>query len=83
VTEDTKQISFRVTQEEYNVFERIAGLLAEKGKIRNGGVGTLAKALLFMKINEFLEIERVQKAIDERGEALKARNVPQQGLGYF
>jgi hypothetical protein len=51
--------------------------------MRNDGVGTLAKALLFVKINEFLEIERVQKAIDERGEALKARNVPQQGLGYF
>ena len=71
MVEDTRQISFRVTEDEYKHFEKIAG------------VATLAKALMFIKINEFIQIELMQKDIDARDEALKARNVPAQGHGYL
>ncbi len=83
MTEDTKQISFRVTEEEYKHFERIAGILAENGKIRNNGVATLVKALVFVKVNEFIQIELMQKDIDEREQALKARNIPPQGYVHL
>ena len=46
-------------------------------------MATLAKALMFIKINEFIQIELMQKDIDARDEALKARNVPAQGHGYL
>jgi hypothetical protein len=49
VVEDIKQISFRVSADEYGHLERIARILAENGKIRNDGVGTLAKAFVFLK----------------------------------
>ena len=66
MTEESKQISFRVAAEEYGHIKRIAGLLAENGKIRNNSVGTLAKALVFVKINEFIQIELMQKEVTER-----------------
>jgi hypothetical protein len=53
MSEESKQISFRVSSEDYKQIKRIAELLAENGKIRNNGVGTLAKALVIVKINEF------------------------------
>jgi hypothetical protein len=36
-----------------------------------------------VRINEWKQIEFVQKAIEEREEALKARNIPTQGFGYL
>lgn len=56
--------------------------MAENGKIRNNSVGTLAKALVFVKINEFIQIELMQKEVNEREEALEARKSPQQAHGY-
>jgi hypothetical protein len=49
VVEDIKQISFRVSADEYGHLERIARILAENGKIRNDGVETLAKAFVLLK----------------------------------
>jgi hypothetical protein len=49
---------------------------------RNDSVGTLAKACLFVRINEWKLIEFTQQAIDERDEALKSVNLPTQGHGY-
>lgn len=49
MVEDIKQISFRVSADEYGHLERIARILAENGKIRNDGLGTLAKAFVFVK----------------------------------
>jgi hypothetical protein len=72
----------RVSTEKYGHLERIAGILAQNGKSCNDGVGTLAKALVFVKVNEFIQIELMQKDIDAREESLKARNVPPQGFGY-
>lgn len=47
--------------------------MAENGKIRNNGAGTLAKELVFVKINEFIQVELMQKEVNEREEALEAR----------
>lgn len=49
MVEDIKQISFRVSADEYGHLERIVRILAENGKIRNDGVGTFAKAFVFVK----------------------------------
>ncbi len=83
VEEESKVISFRLSLDEYTEAERIASLTSNAGKIRNDSVATLAKACLFTRINEWKQIEALQKAIEERDEALKARNIPQQGYGYL
>ena len=57
-------INFRVTEPEYKEFERIATIPTREGKIRSDNVGTLARALCFVKINEFNQIEQMQKAAE-------------------
>src|SRR6266516_1957175 len=51
VEEKGKTIGFRVTDEEYKQFERIAAILNSAGKLRNDTVGSLARALCFVKLN--------------------------------
>jgi hypothetical protein len=51
---------------------RIAGFLSHNQKIKNDSVGTLAKTLTFVKVNDF---------IHER-EALESRKISPQGYGY-
>ena len=80
MSEESKQISFRVSSEDYKQIKRIAELLAENGKILNNGVGTLAKALVFVKINEFIQIELMQKEANER-QALETRKTPPRDYG--
>ena len=58
-------INFRVSEEEYKQFERIATILNSAGKIRTDSVGSLARSLCFVKINEFIQLELMQKAADE------------------
>ena len=82
VGEKTEIVSFRLTPEEFKEAKRIASLTSSHGKIRNDSVGTLAKACLFVRINEWKQIEFTQQAIDERDEALKSCNLPTQGQGY-
>ena len=81
--DESKVISFRLSPEEFKEAERIAQLASSHGKIRNDSVATLAKACLFVRINEWKQIEALQKVIEERDEALKARSVPAQGYGYL
>lgn len=83
VEEESKTVSFRVSAEEYRHMERIAGILSQNKQIRNDSVGAMAKALVFVKVNEFIQIELMQKDIDEREQALKARNIPTQGYGHL
>jgi len=68
--EKGKIIGFRVNDTEYNEFERIAAILNTEGKIRNDTVGTLARALCFVKINEFIQLEQMQIAAEayEKGQ---------------
>jgi len=73
----------RLTTEEFKEAERIASLASNAGKIPNDRVATLAKACLFVRINEWKHIEAMQKAIAEREEALKSGNIPNQGYGYL
>jgi hypothetical protein len=81
--DESKTISFRVSVDEYKQIERIAGILSDNKQIRNNRVGSLARAFLFVKVNEFLQVGQTQKTLDEREEALKARNVRTQGHGYL
>ena len=69
-------ISFRVTPSEYKQFERIAGILKQEGKIRNDTVGSLARALCFVKINEFIQIEMLQKLAEENEKKLQEMGKP-------
>jgi len=69
--------------EEYKEAERIAALASSHGKISNDSVAALAKACLFVRINEWKQIEFVQKAIEERDQALEAHNIPSTGYGYL
>ena len=78
-----KQVSFRLTPEEYKEAEKIAALASSHGKISNDSVAALAKACLFVRINEWRQIEFTQQAIAEREEALKSRNIPNQDCGYL
>ena len=80
---DCKQVSFRLSLEEYKEAERIAALASSHGKISNDSVAALAKACLFVRINEWKQIEFVQKAIEERDQAIKAHNTPSTGYGYL
>jgi uncharacterized protein Yka (UPF0111/DUF47 family) len=59
-------ISFRVPKKDYIQLERIARTLAENGKIRNESVNTLCKAFMYVKANEFKQIELMQEEIDAR-----------------
>ena len=83
MTEEMKQVLFRLTLEEYKEAVRIASITSDAGKISNGSVAALAKACLFTRINEWKGIEAMQKAIEERELALKSRNVPSQRFGYL
>ena len=80
---DFKQVSFRLSPEEYKEAERIASITSQAGKIYNDSVAALAKACLFTRINEWKQIEAMQKAIEERDQDLKARNIPSTGYGYL
>ena len=82
VEDELKIVSFRSTAEEFKEAERIASLASTHGKIRNDSVSTLAKACLFVRINEWKRIEYTQQAINERDEVLKSRNLQTQGHGY-
>jgi len=64
-------MAFRVSLTEFKEFERIAAILNRKGKIRNDSVGSLARALCFVKINEFIQLELIQKAADEKDKKLQ------------
>jgi hypothetical protein len=57
----SKVVSFRVSAEEYRHFRRIAGILSHHKKIKNDSVGTLARAFTFVKVNEFIQIELMEK----------------------
>ena len=63
-------INFRVSEDEYKEFERIAVILNREGKIRSDSVGSLARGLCFVKVNEFIHIELLQKAADENEKRL-------------
>ena len=65
-----KLMAFRVSLTEFKEFERIAAILNRKGKIRNDSVGSLARALCFVKINEFIQLEQMQIAAEayEKGQ---------------
>ena len=66
-----RMINFRVTEAEYKQFERIATILNREGKIRNDSVASLARALCFVKINEFIQIELMQKAAEDNEKRLQ------------
>ena len=70
-------INFRVSEEEYRQFKRIAGILNSAGKIRTDSVGSLARALCFMKINEYIQLELMQKAADENEKRLQQQTLGQ------
>ena len=78
-----KIISFRLSLKEFKEAQRIASLVSIAGKIPNDRVATLAKACLFVRINEWILIEAMEKAIEERDEALKGstRTIPPAGYG--
>jgi hypothetical protein len=76
IEEDSRVVSFRLSRDEYKECERIASITSHAGKISHDSVAALAKACLFTRINEWKNIEAIQKAIEERDEALKARNIP-------
>ena len=80
---EDKQVSFKLSLEEYEEAVRIDSITSHAGKISNDSVAAIAKACLFMRINEWKNIEAMQKAIEERDEALKSHNLPQQGFGYL
>jgi hypothetical protein len=67
----SQTISFRVSLTEYKQFERIAAILNQKGKIRSDSAGSLAHALCFVKINEFIQLELMQQAADENEKKLQ------------
>jgi hypothetical protein len=68
MVENSKIISFRVSPEEYAHLERIAAVLAEKGKIKNDSVNTLVKAFMYVKVNEFIQLGLLQKEAERREE---------------
>jgi len=74
--EKSQIVPFRLTAEEYKEAERIALITSRAGKISNDSVASLAKACVFTRINEWKNIEAMQKAIEEREAALKSRNIP-------
>ena len=65
MSEERQMINFRVTETEFREFERIAAILNREGKIKSDSVGSLARALCFVKINEFIQIELMQKAAED------------------
>ena len=70
MVDDRRIINFRVSEAEYKEFERIAAILNREGKIRSDTVSSLARALCFVKINEWIQIELMQKAADENEKRL-------------
>jgi hypothetical protein len=70
----TKLIAFRVTQKEFEFLEEIAGFLASKGKIKNDSVNTLCKAFMYVKANEFKQIQLMQEEIESRERAALEAN---------
>ena len=50
-------VSFRLTPEEFKEAERIAAKASDHGTVRNSSVNTLARACLFVRINEWKQIE--------------------------
>jgi hypothetical protein len=78
VEDKSKIVSFRLSAEEFKEAERIASLASTHGKIRNDSVAILAKACLFVRINEWKQIEFTQETINERDVALKSHNLPTQ-----
>ena len=71
MTEESKLVAFRVTEKEYKQFERISAILNSQGKIKSDSVGSLARALCFVKINEFIQIELMQKAAEDNEKKLQ------------
>lgn len=75
----SKLVAFRLSAEEYKEAERIAQMASGHGKIKNDSVNTLARACLFVRINEWKQIEYQQEVERARAEALQRRGIPPQG----
>ena len=52
---------------------RIAKICFELEKLNSDTVGALARALAFVKINEWLAIEQLQRELDEREKSRNSR----------
>lgn len=68
----SRTVTFRLSAEEYNEAKRIAQMASSHGKIRNDSVNTLAKACLFVRINEWRRIE-YQQEVEKAKEALRTQ----------
>lgn len=68
----SRTVTFRLSAEEYTEAERIAQMASSHGRIRNDSVNTLAKACLFVRINEWRRIE-YQQEVEKAKEALRTQ----------
>lgn len=81
--EKTKQVIYRLTEDEYNTFSRIADMLHKNGSLKVNTVNALAKAAAFTQINIFLGFEAKEHAFKEwqskekeKEKELTKRNIP-------
>jgi hypothetical protein len=75
-----ESVTFRLSPEEYQEAKRIAEMASKAGMLKNDSVNTLAKACLFVRINEWKQIEFQHEAEKKREGALKERGFPTEGF---
>ena len=59
-------ISFRVSSSELEQLERVAMILFQNKQLKSDSVGTLARASTFVQVNQFIQLELMQQAVEEK-----------------
>lgn len=76
-------VAFRLSADEYREAKRIAEMASSHGTLKNDSVNTFAKACLFVRINEWKQIEyqqAAQQAVEqEKIDRLREHGIPPEG----
>jgi ASC-1-like (ASCH) protein len=75
VSEDVKvhTIAFRVTDAEFEKIKEVATVLFNSQKLKADSVGALARAATFIQVNQFIQLQYMQQAADEREKVINVR----------
>lgn len=75
--EKTYTVGFRVTESELKQFQRVADILFQNKQLKSDSVGALARASTMVQVNQFIQLELMQKIVEEQEVAkqnLQVRN---------
>lgn len=64
--EKVRTIAFRVTQAEYEMIQKVATVLFQNDKLKADSVGALARAATFIQVNQFIQIQHMERVAEER-----------------